>query len=46
MENEELNMDDIVEEVIENEDDEPVVIKKRRPKFTKEDMERRKKQAN
>lgn len=45
MENEDINVDEIVEEVIEA-DEEPVIIKKRRPHFSEADMARRKKQAN
>lgn len=45
MENEDINVDEIVEQVIEA-DEEPVIIKKRRPHFSEADMARRKKQAN
>jgi hypothetical protein len=45
MENELI--DDVdVDEVMEQEEEEPAIIKRRRPRFTKEDMERRRKQAN
>ena len=45
MENDEVNVDEIVEQVIEA-DEEPVIIKKRRPHFSEADMARRKKQSN
>jgi hypothetical protein len=43
-----MDAEDVMEEVDVDEivDEEPEVIKKRRPKFSKADMERRKKQAN